>query len=134
MKTFLITNTFLILWLLPGMTWAQYIAISGYINDSSNGKALENVSIFDTNSNTGTITNQNGFYRLVLQEKNANLKFTYDGFKACSRRVELSADTTLLVSMEPVILQQKLQKKTNDMSAENLSLKKREQKQDPADE
>ena len=66
MKTLIITNTILFLSLLPGMAWAQFVAVSGYIKDSSNGKALENVSIFDSNSKIGTITNQNGFYRLIL--------------------------------------------------------------------
>ena len=129
MKTFLITNTILILWFLPGITYAQFIAISGYINDSSSGKALENVSIFDTNSKIGTITNQNGFYRLVLREKKANLKFSYNGFEDCSRRIELSSDTTLLVSMDRMAIERKQQqKKEMDLHADNISIKKREQK------
>jgi len=128
MKTLIITNTILLLWLLPGMTWAQFIAVSGYINDSSNGKALENVSIFDSNSKIGTITNQNGFYSLILHEKKANLKFSYDGFKACFRRIELSADTTLLVSMEPNIIQRKQLKKGEELHADNISAQKQDLK------
>ncbi|HPF50710.1 MAG TPA: carboxypeptidase-like regulatory domain-containing protein [Draconibacterium sp.] len=130
MKTLLITHTFLIFLLLPGMSWAQFIAISGYINDSSTGKALENVSIFDSNSKIGTITNQNGFYRLVLHERNADLTFTFDGFKDCKRHIELSSDTTLQVSMQPAILQQKQQKKSDNLHADNLTLNKQDQKQD----
>ena len=133
MKTLIITNTLFLLWLLPGMTWAQFVAVSGYIKDSTNGKALENVSIFDSNSKIGTITNQNGFYRLVLNEKKANLKFSYDGFKECSRRIELSSDTTLLVSMEPTIIQRKQLKKTDDLRADILLEKNHDQKQNPKD-
>jgi len=129
MKTILITHTFLIFLLLPGMTWAQFITISGYINDSSTGKALENVSIFDSNSRIGTITNHNGFYRLVLHEKKANLTFTFNGFKDCARHIELSSDTTLQVSMQPAILQQRQQKKSENLRADNLISKKQDQEQ-----
>lgn len=134
MKTFFITNTILILCLLPGMTWAQFMTVSGYINDSSNGKALENVSIFDLNSKIGTITNHNGFYRLVLHEKKAELKFTFDGFKDCSHLLELSSDTTLLISMQPAIIQSKQIKKPDNLHAGNIPVKKLNQKQNPIDE
>lgn len=119
MKTFIITNTILLLWMLPGMTWAQFITITGYINDSSNGKALENVSIFEANSGIGTITNQNGFYRLVLHNKKADLKISYTGFKDCSQIFEMQADTTLMVKLEPRILDRKIQKKEVQLQADN---------------
>jgi len=131
MKTFLITNTFLILCMLPGVSWAQFIAISGYITDSSSGKALENVSIFDSNSQTGTITNHNGFYRLILRKTKADLTFSYHGFKDYSRLVEMSTDTTLLVSMEPLIIGKKLQKKEEALHASNSLGKKSDQHPDP---
>ncbi len=134
MKTILVTQLFLILCILPGMSWAQFVAVSGYILDSSSGKALENVSIFDSNSKIGTITNHNGFYRLVLHQKNANLRFTFDGFKECTHLIELSSDTTLLVSMQPTILQQKQQKKVENLQADNASVKEQNPKQNPIDE
>ncbi len=131
MKTFLITNTFLILSMLPGISWGQFIAISGYITDSSNGKALENVSIFDSNSQIGTITNENGFYRLILRDSKADLTFSYHGFKDYSRLVEMSADTTLLVGMEPMFLGKKLQKKDETLHASNSLGKNGEQNPNP---
>ena len=67
MKTILTTSISLLLYLLPAVSWAQFVTVSGYINDNSNGKALENVSIFEANSGIGTITNQNGFYRLGIE-------------------------------------------------------------------
>lgn len=101
MKTLILTNTLFLLWLLPGMTWGQFLTISGYINDSSNGKALENVSIFERNSGIGTISNQNGFYRLVLIKKDVDLSITNEGFKTFTSKMRLSADTTLVVKLEP---------------------------------
>lgn len=101
MKTFIITNTFFILCLLPAMSWAQFVTISGFINNSSNGKALENVSIFEANSGIGTITNQNGFYRLILSENQVKLKITNDGFKSIVKELEIKSDTTFVLSLEP---------------------------------
>lgn len=101
MKTLLITNTFILLWILPGMSWAQFVTIAGYINDSTTGKAIENVSIFEKNSRIGTISNQNGFYRLVLSNANIDLRISNDGFKVFSSQMQLSSDTTLVVKLEP---------------------------------
>jgi hypothetical protein len=109
MKTIILINTFILLWLLPGMTWGQFIAISGYVNDNS-GKALENVSIYESNSGIGTISNQNGFYRLVLNDSQVNLQFANKGFKEASCEMELLADTTFIINLEPKILNDENQK------------------------
>lgn len=111
MKIILLTNTFFLLCFLPGMTWGQFITISGYVNDSSNGKALENVSIFESNSGIGTISNHNGFYRLVLSDSLVNLQIANKGFKEMSWEMELASDTTFVVKLERTVLQSKNQKK-----------------------
>ncbi len=113
MKTIILTNTLFLLWLLPGMTWGQFLTISGYVNDSSNGKALENVSIFEKNSGIGTISNQNGFYRLVLIKKDVDLSITNEGFKTFTSKMRLNADTTLVVKLEP-----RLNKKAQELQEE----------------
>lgn len=130
MKTVLITNIIFLLTLLPGMSMAQFVAISGYINDS-NGKALENVSVLESKSGIGTITNKNGFYRLVLRGTRADLKISYDGFKDYSQEFLLSADTTLLVKLEPMIIDQKIQKKESQLQADNSSSKKKDHRPTP---
>ncbi len=110
MKTLILTNTFILLCLIPGMTWGQFVTISGYVNDSSNGKALENVSIFESNSGIGTISNQNGFYRLVLNDSLVNLQIANKGFKDFSQEMEIASDTTLVVKLEPQLIERKNQK------------------------
>ncbi len=130
MKTVLITNIIFLLTLLPGMSMAQFVAISGYINDNK-GKALENVSVLESKSGIGTITNKNGFYRLVLHGTRADLKISYDGFRDYSKEFPLSADTTLLVKLEPVIIDQKIQKKDSELQADNSSVKKKDHRPTP---
>ena len=130
MRTLLITNTFFLLYLIPTMSWAQFVTISGYINDSSNGKALENVSIFEANSGIGTITNKNGFYRLVLNDSQVNLKITNEGFKPIVKELEIATDTTFVLNLEPK-LYGKDAKKAQVLHAGIFQSKKEEVKQKP---
>ncbi|WP_321376112.1 carboxypeptidase-like regulatory domain-containing protein [uncultured Draconibacterium sp.] len=127
MKTVLITHFALLLFIIPGMSWAQVIAISGYVNDGSSGKALENVSVFEKNSNIGTITNQNGFYKLILQQGEADLSITNGGFKSVQHHVKAISDTTLVVSLQPVINGKNRQKKDDQVHAD-LKVEKKSSK------
>lgn len=83
------------------MSWAQFVTVTGFINDSITGEAIENVSIFEQNSGIGTISNQNGFYRLVLSNANIDLKISNEGFEVFSSQMHLSCDTTLVVKLKP---------------------------------
>lgn len=128
MKTFILTNTFFLLSLFPLMGWAQLLTISGYINDSTNGDALENVSIFERNSGIGTITNQHGFYRLVLSDTLVSLKISNGGFKSIEKELKLNADTTLVVSLDPGFDASKRQKKTQQLHADISPVQKKASK------
>lgn len=114
--------------LLPSVGWAQLLTVSGYINDS-NGGALENVSIYETNSRIGTITNQNGFYRLVLSDTLVSLKISNGGFKSIVKELKLNSDTTLIVRLEPVFDTSKRSKKTQELHAEVTPASKKNRKQ-----
>ncbi len=128
MKTVLITHFALLLFVIPGMSWAQVVAISGYVNDSSSGKALENVSVFEKNSGIGTITNQNGFYKLILQKGDVDLSITNGGFKSVQHHVTANADTTFVVSLQPVINVKNRQKKDEQVHADLKLEKKNDRK------
>ncbi len=131
MKTILTTSISLLLYLLPAVSWAQFVTVSGYINDNSNGKALENVSIFEANSGIGTITNQNGFYRLVLNDSKVNLKITSNGFKPLVKEMEIVSDTTFVLNLEPKLFSKKDQKKEPVLHAEASPNSKKSDKQKP---
>ncbi|MFV0591083.1 MAG: carboxypeptidase-like regulatory domain-containing protein [Draconibacterium sp.] len=119
MKTVILTNLIFLLCLLPGLSWAQVLTISGYINNSINGEAIENVSIFESNSGIGTISNQNGFYRLVLKGNKVHLKITNAGFKDFTKQLALNSDTTLVVKLEPKAIDDKRRpKKAEEIHAE----------------
>ena len=124
MKTVLITHFAVLLLIIPGMSWAQIVTITGYVNNGSNGKAMENVSIFEKNSGIGTITNQNGFYKLILDKGDIDLSISNGGFKPVLHHVEAVSDTTLVVSLQPLLSSKNRQKKNDQVHAE-LELEKK---------
>lgn len=117
MKTILIIPFTILLLLIPNFSWAQFISVSGYVNNSKNGKALENVSIFEANSGIGTISNQNGFYKLLLEKGSINLNITNDGFQTFSKAMDIKSDTTLVVQLQPSINVKARHKKGDELHA-----------------
>jgi hypothetical protein len=122
MKTILFTQITLLLFVIPNFSWAQVITVTGYVNNGINGNALENVTIFEANSGIGTITNQNGFYKLILERGTLKLNVTDGGFKAFTQTLELTSDTILTVMLEPDSIHDKSRQK----KAEELKSDKKE--------
>ena len=80
MRTVLTTYLFLIIMFFPMFGKTQLVTISGNITNSLSGKALDNVSIFESSLNIGTISNENGFFKLVLSQGTLEIKITNNGF------------------------------------------------------
>lgn len=117
MKTILTSHFICLLLLIPGVGWAQVVTVSGYVNNGLTGKAMENVNIFESNSGIGTITNQNGFYKLTLNNKTIQLKIDSDGFKPYNELLTLKSDTLLIVNLPPVETSKKKAKKNDELQA-----------------
>lgn len=117
MKTILIIPLSILLFMIPNFSWAQFISVSGYVNDGKNGDALKNVSVFETNSGIGTISNQNGFYRLLLENGSLNLKISKEGFQNYTTTMDLKSDTVLLVKLQPGINGKLRPKKSDELHA-----------------
>lgn len=120
MKTIFITQITLLFFLVPGVNWGQMVTVAGYINNSTSGKAMSNVSVYDAASGIGTITNQNGYYRLVLQSNDVKLKFSSNGFKEHTKQFALAADTTLTVKLQPITELKRKQKKASELPANSV--------------
>lgn len=124
MKTILISLLALLLIIIPGFSWAQLVTVTGYVNNGTNGQAMENVNIFEANSGIGTITNQFGFYKLMLEKGTLNLSVSNDGFKPYSQKLEIVADTTLRVNLQPKLSIKSKEKKEQDLHADVKTDKK----------
>lgn len=124
MKSILITHFALLLFIIPGNSWAQLVTVSGYVNNGTNGQAMKNVSIFETNSGIGTISNEYGFYKLTLEKGILNLNITDNGFTPYSQKLEIISDTTLRVKLQPKLNIKTKQKKEDKLHAEVKAEKK----------
>ena len=69
------------------------ITLFGYLKDSENGEPLIGTTIFVPELNSGTITNEYGFYSLTLPEGEYTVNFSYIGYETISRKIKLSDGT-----------------------------------------
>lgn len=110
MKTIVSYHLFLLCILLPILANSQLILVTGNIVNQKTGSAMENVGILEAYSGIGTITNLSGFFSLMLNKGNAEIIISHVGFKDFSQKMVLKGDTTLSVSLVP-LLNQKLKSK-----------------------
>jgi hypothetical protein len=103
MKTILSYHLLLFSMFLPILGNAQLVMVTGNILNEKTGSALENVSILESHSGIGTITNMSGFFSLMLKPGNAEVVITLNGFNDLSKKLVLNNDTTLSFSLTPVL-------------------------------
>ena len=103
MKTIVSYHLFLLCLFLPVFGNAQLVLVTGSIINDKTGNYLENVSILESVSGIGTITNMNGFFSLMLKPGNTEIVISHEGFKDFSQKMILKADTSLIVSLVPVL-------------------------------
>jgi hypothetical protein len=73
----------------------QKFTINGYVRDSINGEAMIGATIFVQELNSGTSTNEYGFYSITIPAASYVLKFSYVGYSVISRAVVLDKDIRL---------------------------------------
>lgn len=105
-----------IFFLFPFVGKTQLHTVSGIVTHQKNGKILEDVTIFETISKIGTITDKHGYFRLMLKTGNINISITHDGFKDYKQNLVLINDTILNVQLEPKIALKHKQK--NEVQAQ----------------
>jgi len=103
MKTIVSYHLFLLCMCLPLIGSAQLVLITGNIINEKTGNYLENVSILESVSGIGTITNMSGYFSLMLKPGNVEIVISHDGFKEFSKKMVLKADTSLIVSLVPLL-------------------------------
>jgi hypothetical protein len=74
--------------------------VSGYVYDRSSRETLIGASVFDRISEKGAASNNYGFYSIALPEGEVDLRASYVGYGAETRRFNLVKDTTINLSMD----------------------------------
>jgi hypothetical protein len=81
---------------------AQMVSVSGYVKNQTTGEVKKNVTIFESNSGIGTISNNEGYYRLLLNPGKLKLEFSSPGFSNVTSAFVMKADTTISVELVPL--------------------------------
>lgn len=72
---------------------------SGYIR-LENGESLLNATVFDAGTQTGTLSNEHGFFSMTLPEGNHVIRFSYTGCQEVNKAISLQADHTETVYLK----------------------------------
>jgi hypothetical protein len=107
--------------------------ISGYIKDASNGEALIGATVYVTETQTGGITNEYGFYSITLPAASYNLNYSYLGYLAVAKSIGLDKNTRIDIELKPeaeqleeVVVQAEVEQanvQNTEMSTNKLEIK-----------
>ena len=79
----------------------QEKAINGTVTDFSSGEAMAGVNVFIEGTTSGTTTDINGKYSLVITQENVVLVFSFIGYD--TKKIPLTNQATIDVAMTPSI-------------------------------
>ena len=83
---------------------SQLLSVTGYVKNNITGEMKKNATVFETVSGVGTITNSEGYYRLLLKAGQKKLEITSPGFKSHNLSFNLLNDTVVSVELFPKAL------------------------------
>ena len=118
MKTLVLYPFLFILLLIPELVTSQVIGISGYISNSITEKPIADASVFEAVSGIGTITDNEGFFKLLLRPGSLSLNCSNEGFEVYEKKFLLRKDTTILISLNPVAQNKKTSKRESISQAD----------------
>ena len=67
----------------------EKVTLSGVVSDANNNETLIGVSVYVSELNIGTYTNEYGFYSITLPKGNYTLQISYIGFETFSEKLEI---------------------------------------------
>lgn len=83
--------------------YSQLVLVTGNVINEKTGIAIGNVSILESVSGIGTITNLAGNFSLMLKPGNTEIVITHDGFKDYTKKMILQKDTIITVSLMQLV-------------------------------
>jgi len=73
--------------------------ISGYVKEKGSGELLIGVNIYIKGTQTGTVSNNYGFYSLSIPSQELNLVYSYVGFMTQNKHFTLRSDTVININL-----------------------------------
>ncbi|MGB1268890.1 MAG: TonB-dependent receptor [Flavobacteriaceae bacterium] len=134
MLKFLTLSILLGLLLTPLQSFTQEkFTLSGVINDNDTNETLIGVNVIIPNLQTGTTTNEYGFYSITLPNGTYQIQISYLGYKSISDTIILNKNKTLNYSLkeatetlDDVVITKNIEKinlRKPQMSVNSLSIK-----------
>ena len=87
----------------------EMINFSGVVKDSQTGKLLEDVNVFVTSKNTGTITNLSGLFFIFLPSGIYDVSFSGEGYKPEKITFDLRSEKNTEIVLTPTEPKKKLE-------------------------
>src|SRR5882672_4256173 len=78
----------------------QKFTINGYVKDIANGEVMIGATVYIQELNSGTATNEYGFYSITVPQGNYTLKVSYLGYLAISKDVALDKNVRLDIEIQ----------------------------------
>lgn len=132
MNKFLHQTLFILLFSLNFFAQDKF-TLSGVVKDSITNETLIGVNIIIPELQSGTMTNEYGFYSITLPQGEYNIQVSYLGFKTISQTINLQQDKKLdftliesAESLDEVVIKENIEKiniKKPQMSVNALSIK-----------
>ena len=101
----------IIAWLTPNIISAQTsgktekYTISGYIKDAQSGETLIGATVYINELQTGSNSNEYGFYSISIPPGQYTLEYSYIGFETKSQNIDLRENTTVNIEMGEAALE-----------------------------
>ncbi|MFN7043651.1 MAG: TonB-dependent receptor [Flavobacterium sp.] len=80
---------FLLLFSLLGFG-QEKVTLSGVVSDANNNETLIGVSVYISELNIGTYTNEYGFYSITLPKGNYTVQISYIGFETLTEKIDIN--------------------------------------------
>lgn len=81
----------------------QRYALSGHVTDKETGETLLSANIYEESSLKGTVSNNYGFYSLVLPAGKIKLVCSFIGYQTQLIEIELTKDSLVNFELDPVL-------------------------------
>lgn len=90
-----------IVFIFPQPAQGQLLSVSGQVKNFISGQVVANATVYESVSGIGTITNSEGYYRLLLNRGQQNLRISSNGYEIYNSSFTLVADTIISVELKP---------------------------------
>ena len=87
--------------MISGVVSAQNFTVSGTVKEAGSGELLPGITVYDSATKIGGMTNRYGFYSITLPKGEHSLNFYMMGYKMTTAKVDLKEDKNIEVYLEP---------------------------------